>query len=757
MANKDEELAAQYQQAADLGDAEAMTDLGMCYMKESGVEKDEKKAAALFQQAADLGYARAMTNLGNCYRTGTGVEKDEAKAVALLRRAADLGNTRAMFNLGVCYANGMGVEKNEAEAVALYQRAADLGHARAMFNLGVCYQNGRGVEKNEAEAVAQYQQAADLGDAAAMTDLGWCHMNGSGVEKDEKKAVALFRRAADLGDARAMTNLGVCCERGTGVEKHEAEAVVLYRLAADLGDAMAMSNLGGCYARGMGVEKDEARAVALWRQAADLGNAMAMVNLGSTLQCKLGARVEDFLNAKELYERANGLEENECAHFNIGLLYSRGSGVPKDWARAKHAFQKASNLGLHVAGTAFAIADRLSQVREEVKPVRILSIDGGGIRGVLPAEWLGRLEQALGGDQSRPLHDCFDIVAGTSTGGIIATMLCAPNKDLNRDAVEPMFSAAEIEGVYRSLGKRIFSGFWARLRCFGWCCFPKHAAGPLERELEEQLGELRLEDALTPLVIPAYEVDNDRPVVFSSLREEHRGKLLREVCRATSAAPTFFVPAVLDGKRFLDGGIYVNNPTMLAITHALENRKYFEDKGRDHVVDLRNLFVVSLGTGFKPVQSQEDHASSDQSKRARPRGCYCFFGWIGYLVKASMKGSAMVVHDEVERLFKSFGAEENYIRVDIPLVSASKAMDDNSDEQLKRLADDAKAHLDRSFDKAALEKQLGRMEPTKPDGAEAIGMRGALGGRSASRLVADDAEILEHVEDVSAEAGPSNG
>ena len=346
-------------------------------------------------------------------------------------------------------------------------------------------------------------------------------------------------------------------------------------------------------------------------------------------------------------------------------------------------------------------------MREDKEFLRILSIDGGGIRGLLPAQWLRRLEEALG----RPVHDCFDLVAGTSTGGMIATMLCAPPPHLNDIAVGAMYSAKEIEKVYCRLGKTIFPPIPAALRCFGWCCFPKHAAIPLERELQKQLGDLRLEQTIIPLVIPAYNIDEGIPVVFNSLRTETREARLRDVCRATFAAPTFFPPATVNKHQYLDGGIFVNNPTMLAITHALEFREHFEQRGRDHIKDLRNLVVVSLGTGSKTIPEEQAE---------RGKSCYCSLRAIGQVVKASMRGSAAIVHDEVKRLFDSFGAEANYIRLDIPLVSASKAMDDNSDQQLKRLANDAKVHLDKFFDKEALERQMGRMEPLKADVAESL-------------------------------------
>ncbi|NWL32086.1 patatin-like phospholipase family protein [Paenarthrobacter nitroguajacolicus] len=243
--------------------------------------------------------------------------------------------------------------------------------------------------------------------------------------------------------------------------------------------------------------------------------------------------------------------------------------------------------------------------------LRILSVDGGGIRGYLPALILAEIERRA----SRPAVDLFDLVVGTSTGGIIAIGLAAgvPVQDL-----------AEF---YPRYGRRIFGGSeqpeWSK-RLFGtgatwserlmgpantigapfgrddrWGGNARHQAAGLEGVLEEVLGDTMLSQARLPLLVTSYEAQMGLPVVFSSAEANHdpaRFDLpLRSVARATSAAPTFFAPAMMTWaggpRQFVDGGVWANNPAALAITESIRITASQRRTGT-------SVFLVSLGTGM---------------------------------------------------------------------------------------------------------------------------------------------------------------
>lgn len=243
--------------------------------------------------------------------------------------------------------------------------------------------------------------------------------------------------------------------------------------------------------------------------------------------------------------------------------------------------------------------------------VRVLSIDGGGIRGIIPARVLVDLEARTG----RGLGELFDIVAGTSSGGLIALGLVKPGNDAG-----PAPSATDILDIYLRHGGAIFPRVkWRDLlpwrqptkaahvyQRVGAVVWPRHfgnaryVATPFERLLATRFGDARLSDAVTDVVIPTYDWKAGRALVFRSRAARDGGgpnPLMRDVARATTAAPTYFSPAHLtldDGREvvLIDGGVAANNPISAAYNEVLLRE---EAEGRD-----LDVMVVSLGTGLPP-------------------------------------------------------------------------------------------------------------------------------------------------------------
>lgn len=208
---------------------------------------------------------------------------------------------------------------------------------------------------------------------------------------------------------------------------------------------------------------------------------------------------------------------------------------------------------------------------------RILCIDGGGILGLIPAVILAEIEARAG----KLAGQLFDLVAGTSTGGIIASAAAAG------------IPASRVVDLYRQRGREIFSkSLWHRLAT-GWGLWgPQYGAKGIEVALADVFGDLMLSDCTAELLVPAYDIGARAPLLFKSskAREPRRNCFLRDVCRATSAAPTYFPPARIasqagDMATLVDGGLYANNPAALALPQAAK-------AGR-----LGEVFMVSLGTG----------------------------------------------------------------------------------------------------------------------------------------------------------------
>src|SRR5437763_1754690 len=199
----------------------------------------------------------------------------------------------------------------------------------------------------------------------------------------------------------------------------------------------------------------------------------------------------------------------------------------------------------------------------------VLSIDGGGIRGIIPAMVLAELEQRAG----RPIAEMFDLIAGTSTGGIIAVALTRPGED-----GRPRWTAQQLVDVYVEHGARIFDpDLLHAIRTLYGVINERYDASGLEEVLDHYCGDTTLAQSVTEILIPAYDVVN-RSLFFFDSAKAQRDKSCDYpasfVARATSAAPTYFEPPVgRDGATsgelvFVDGGLFANNPAMCAFAEA---------------------------------------------------------------------------------------------------------------------------------------------------------------------------------------------
>uniref|UniRef100_A0A803PF05 Patatin n=1 Tax=Cannabis sativa TaxID=3483 RepID=A0A803PF05_CANSA len=208
------------------------------------------------------------------------------------------------------------------------------------------------------------------------------------------------------------------------------------------------------------------------------------------------------------------------------------------------------------------------------KVFTVLSIDGGGIRGIIPGTILAFLEsklQELDGAHVR-IADYFDVISGTSTGGLITTMLAAPNKH-NR----PMFAAKDINHFYLQHTPKIFpqsgiSLFGWRASWMRWLMRPKYDGKYLHSLLNSLLGDLTLSQTLTTIVVPAYDIKLVQPCIFSTTEGKEsslRNPRLADICISTSAAPTYlpahsFTTTDDNGNSrsfdLIDGAVAANNP-----------------------------------------------------------------------------------------------------------------------------------------------------------------------------------------------------
>ncbi len=293
--------------------------------------------------------------------------------------------------------------------------------------------------------------------------------------------------------------------------------------------------------------------------------------------------------------------------------------------------------------------------------MKVLAIDGGGIRGLIPALVLAEIERRTG----RRIADMFDLIAGTSTGGILACGLTRRGDD-----GRPLHTAEELAEIYVTEGPKIFDRSLVHgVTSLGGLVEEKYDDKGLNAALEKYLGDARLKEVLTDVLITAYDISDRFAFFFRSSRartDEEYDFSLFEAARATSAAPTYFEPVeVTDaaGARtypLIDGGVYAVNPAMCA---------YAEVVGAGHELEV----LASLGTGEQTQRYEFDDVTG-----------WGLVEWVRPLIDIVFDGVADTVDFEAATL-----AKDRYQRFQAALRYASDALDDASEGNLRRLEGDA--------------------------------------------------------------------
>jgi patatin-like phospholipase/acyl hydrolase len=301
------------------------------------------------------------------------------------------------------------------------------------------------------------------------------------------------------------------------------------------------------------------------------------------------------------------------------------------------------------------------------KKVTILSIDGGGIRGIIPAVILNYIEEGLQkktGDPNVVLADYFDMIAGTSTGGILTCFYLLPERKPAKEAID----------IYALYGKDIFKKHsfnpWGLLE-------EKYKHKGLEAILLKTLGDTKISEVKKRCLITAYDMEQRKAIIFTdkdALAGDIRNYYLRDIARATSAAPTYFEPAEINSlgqatSHLIDGGIYANNPTLCAWIEA-----YKSDFGFCKNPVANDLFIVSVGTG--KVKKKYKYT------KAKDWG---LINWALPMLDVLLSASAEVVHYQMRQLFSIKGCTGKYKRLEPDLGNATPEMDDVSDENIKNL------------------------------------------------------------------------
>lgn len=296
-------------------------------------------------------------------------------------------------------------------------------------------------------------------------------------------------------------------------------------------------------------------------------------------------------------------------------------------------------------------------IKNQRGKICILSIDGGGMRGILPGKALAYLEHALkskSGDPNARIADYFDVAAGSGIGGIYTAMLFG-----SRDGNRPIFKAEDTWQLLTRNAKGLYGGgggILKRVLRTGSGC--RSGTAKLKKVMKESFSELTLKDTLKPVLIPCYDLKSSAPFLFSradALETDGYDFRLWEVCTATWAEPGVFEPVEMksvDGQTkcmAVGGGLAMSNPTAAAITHVLHNKQEFP-----FVRGVEDLLVLSLGMGqLLDVSYEYDRIIKWKAKH-----------WARPAALISNDGAADTVDQAVAMAF-GHCRNSNYVRIQV--------------------------------------------------------------------------------------------
>ena len=282
----------------------------------------------------------------------------------------------------------------------------------------------------------------------------------------------------------------------------------------------------------------------------------------------------------------------------------------------------------------------------------ILSIDGGGIRGIVPGQILTHIENLLKeiyDDSKYRIADHFDLIAGTSTGGILA---CAY---LIADYGRPKYSAKEVVDLYFERGDDIFKiPLFHKIRSAGGVLDEKYPEAGLEEALDDYFGNIRLAELLKPTLITAYDIKRRKAHFFTQhdAKDPDHNFYVKDIARATSAAPTYFEISKIKSASnkyypLVDGGIFANNPAMCAYA---EVRNKFG--GKDKKVTASDMLLLSIGTGRTTTSYSHDEAKD-----------WGLAKWVKPALDIMMDGVSDTVDYQLSQIFDAAQASSQYLRI----------------------------------------------------------------------------------------------
>jgi patatin-like phospholipase/acyl hydrolase len=278
---------------------------------------------------------------------------------------------------------------------------------------------------------------------------------------------------------------------------------------------------------------------------------------------------------------------------------------------------------------------------KQVKPKKIISFDGGGVRAIAGIVFLKKLEAARG----KKVSDMFDMFVGTSAGAFNAA--CFAHSDMSANQLKKYWSKEYTDRIMET------SFFWDQASLIQ--ARPRYESKGRVKVLEEIFGNKILGDSLKPLLTLCYDVEKRKHIVHTSIHTPEVSFI--DAISASSAAPMYFPTyQMANGSWMIDGGVVTNNPTLLGLTHA---KDYFK---------TNDIKVLSIGTGLN-----KQIIKGELSSR---------WGGVGWLRNDIM---GMMLDSEIHNDIASDIIDKNYLRINSSIGKINRMLDDNSEENIEKI------------------------------------------------------------------------
>lgn len=295
----------------------------------------------------------------------------------------------------------------------------------------------------------------------------------------------------------------------------------------------------------------------------------------------------------------------------------------------------------------------------------VLSIDGGGMKGIVSALVLDKLELLLkeySGDANARIGDYFDLIAGTSTGSILAALFLIPQNE------HPKYSASQILNFYLDLGPNIFQK-QSLYPLFG----SKYTNQGFQATLDYFFGDLKISELLKPCLFTSYDTTTRKAVFFNQVngkKDPARNPLVSEAVKASCSAPTYFPPVCLSitpdcSSCYVDGGVVANNPSLCAVIEALK---------LEECKSIQEIHLLSIG-----------NVKNDTSYNYRNVKKWGLLEWAVPLFSILLNSNAQTVDYQLQTLFHIIDKPAHYLRLQVNALEKPPAMDDYDNESLDYL------------------------------------------------------------------------